>query len=656
MQNIKVAHHRDQLKVLIVDDAPSIVRIISESIKLLAKIIVAKDGGRALSLVKHERPDLVLLDIQMPHLNGLDVCKAIKSDPEIWDTRIMFVTAESHPETELEALGLGGIDFISKPINSAILRTRVQSQLIAIKRTKELIDARNELHGLISTLPVFVSYWSRELINTYSNDCEGKWFSLKPHELSNLFLSTLFEPDVYEALQPNIDKVLRGQNNITEVVLSPFNGAKRYAQLSFINKPLFDGVEGFILVISDVTERKVSELKLLEDKDNIDITLRSIGDGVIATDLEGKVTFINPVAEHITGYLDDSAAGLEIETVMQLRDAFTQETVVNPVRLAIKENRVVEMPLDTTMQTKQGELLYIEDSAAPITNKEGALVGAILVFHDVSQQKAASQRMVKLATEDSLTELPNRVLLLDRTQQAINNDEIAVYFQAKVEGISGNTVGAEALVRWPQADGSMHYPDSFIPLAESSKLIIPLGKQVLTKSCQQLVKWQEIDKNMSISVNISAIQFKPSLVETIKQLLNEFAISPASLELEITESVLINDAQAIDTFVQLKALGIKLCLDDFGKGFSSLSYIREYPLDVLKIDQSFVRNMFNDKKDLYICKTIIDLANNLDLKLVAEGVETQAHADKLLEMGCTLFQGYFYSKAIPASQISARLS
>ena len=622
---------------------------------------------------------------------------------------------------------------------------------------------------------------------------------------------------MYEALQPNIDKVLRGQNNITEVVLSPFNGAKRYAQLSFINKPLFDGVEGFILVISDVTERKVSELKLLEDKDNIDITLRSIGDGVIATDLEGKVTFINPVAEHITGYLDDSAAGLEIETVMQLRDAFTQETVVNPVRLAIKENRVVEMPLDTTMQTKQGELLYIEDSAAPITNKEGALVGAILVFHDVSQQKAASQRMVKLATEDSLTELPNRVLLLDRTQQAIskakhdnvqcglvmididgfesinnnlgflvgdkllkiiaqrlshfindnetlcrssgdefvillssipdlhylseyctkilalmeqewhvdnndinltvsigisifpddavdayalyrradtamreckrkgknhfrffsneiearlassfrdekrlreaiNNDEIAVYFQAKVEGISGNTVGAEALVRWPQADGSMHYPDSFIPLAESSKLIIPLGKQVLTKSCQQLVKWQEIDKNMSISVNISAIQFKPSLVETIKQLLNEFAISPASLELEITESVLINDAQAIDTFDQLKALGIKICLDDFGKGFSSLSYIREYPLDVLKIDQSFVRNMFNDKKDLYICKTIIDLANNLDLKLVAEGVETQAHADKLLEMGCTLFQGYFYSKAIPASQISARLS
>jgi diguanylate cyclase (GGDEF)-like protein/PAS domain S-box-containing protein len=815
-QNIRTAKPSEPLKVLIVDDAPSVVRIISENIKLLAKILVARDGQRALSLVKQERPDLVLLDIQMPHINGLEVCKAIKSDPDTFDTCIMFVTAESQPETELEALGLGGIDFITKPINPAILRTRVQTQLTAIKRTKELIAARNELHGLLETLPVFISYWSKDLVNTFCNDTEGKWFSLKPHELQDLFLSTLFDTEEYRRIQPNIEKVLRGENSIAEVVLSPAQGGKRYAQLSFINKPLFEGVEGFILVISDVTDRKVSELKLVEDKNKIDITLRAIGDGVIATDIHGKVTFINPVAEALTGYAGDSATGKAIEEVMELHDTFTQEVVVNPVRRAIKENRVVQMPLDTTLQTKAGETLHIEDSAAPITDKSGSLIGAILVFHDVTEAKAASQRMVKLATQDSLTSLPNRVLLLDRSQQAISkaqrdntqcalimidvdgfeainntlgylagdellkqishclleftqngetlcrssgdefvillssipdlhflndyctkilalmeqewhvgetdinltvsigvaiypddaddayvlyrradtamreckrkgknhfrffsneiearlassfrdekclrdaihNEEIVVYYQPKIDGKTNRTVGAEALIRWPQQDGSIRYPDSFIPLAETSKLIIPLGKQVLRKSCEQLLQWQATQPDMSVSVNISAIQFKPSLVETVKQILAEVAIVPASLELEVTESVLINDAHAIDTFTQLKSLGVKLCLDDFGKGFSSLSYIREFPLDVLKIDQSFVRNMLNDKKDMYICKTIIDLASNLELKLVAEGVETQSHADKLLEMGCYLFQGYLYSKAVPADEISARL-
>ncbi|MFC4699646.1 EAL domain-containing protein [Glaciecola siphonariae] len=804
-----------QLTVLVVDDSPTSIHVIGEAIKSLAKVLVAGNGSLALSLVKRERPDLILLDIQMPNLNGLEVCRAIKSDPETFDTQIIFVTGQTNPSTELEALGLGGIDFISKPINSAILRTRVKAQLTAIKRTKELISARSELHRLLATLPVFVSHWSCDLVNTFCNDIEGKWFGFKPHELSELFISTLFLPEEYSRIESNIERVKQGENSVVEVTLSPPRGAKRYAQLSFIANQAFNNVDGFVLVITDVTDRKTGEIQLTRDKDLADVTLRSIGDGVIATDVNGKITFINPVAEEMTGYVNNSAVGKNIEDVMIIHDAFTHEKVINPIRTALKEDRVVEMPLDTTLLTKQKEVLYIEDSAAPIHDKVGHLIGAILVFHDVSAAKAESERIVKMATHDSLTGLPNRALLLDRTaqaikqaqfdnshccllmidvddfesinnlhgylagdalmaqiaarlqefaepnvtlsrpngdefvvllnditdlslvsqyctnlleameqawtvegtqinltvsigvavypndtddayvlyrradtamreckrkgknhfrffsneiearlasefkdekalRQAIESHELEVYYQPKIDGLTNKMVGAEALLRWPQNDGSIRFPDAFIGLAESTKLIIPLGKQVLYTACKQLREWQLTQPDMSLSVNISAIQFKPSLVATVSAVLADVEIPAHSLELEITESVLINDAHAIDTFMQLKALGVKISLDDFGKGFSSLSYIKEYPIDVLKIDQSFVRKMLNNHTDTCICRTIISLAACLGLDLVAEGVETDAHANKLIEMGCTRFQGYLYSKPITASEITER--
>nr|WP_136252153.1 EAL domain-containing protein [Ningiella ruwaisensis] len=810
-----------ELKILIVEDVPSTIKLVSETIHSLGQVFVAKDGELALSIVQREIPDLILLDIQMPNMNGIEVCKEIKKHPDYAHICIIFVTADSHPETEIAALDMGGIDFITKPIHPGILRTRVQTQLTAIKRTRQLVHATSELARLMSTLPVFVSYWSNELVNIYSNDSEGLWFGLNANELKDLFLSTLFSHDEYAQILPNIQSVLKGRNSIAELAFEPNKGRRQYAQLSFIAEKPFSGVDGFIIVITDITDRKSEEIRLKEDKDRFDVTLQSIGDGVIATDLTGKVTFINPIAENLLGCVAKDSVGLPIENVMNIKDAYTGDTLTNPIRLALRERTVVQMPLDTQLIKADGDILDIEDSAAPITNNEGDVIGAIIVFHDVTEAKVASAKMVRLATLDNLTALPNRLLLLDRTQQEINkcqrdkskccllmidldgfesinnkhgylagdnllieignklqrfvsegdtvcrpggdefvilltdifdgayvkeycksllsfftenwvldektfnltasigvaiypldgedapslyrradtamreckrkgrnsyrfyskfleeelqkefqnevalrdaieNDEIEVYYQPKVCGNTGKYVGAEALVRWnrPNEDGSstLVFPDHFIPLAEKTKLIIPMGDKVLDAACAQLAKWQKIAPKMSVSVNISAIQFTPSLAKSVESCLSRYDIEAQYLELEITESVLINDEAAIDTVSQLKALGIKLCLDDFGKGFSSLSYIRAFPLDVLKIDQSFVFKMLDDDTDLGICETIISLAKKLNLSVVAEGVETQAHAERLLEMNCSYFQGYLYSKPVQASIITQTLS
>jgi len=241
-------------------------------------------------------------------------------------------------------------------------------------------------------------------------------------------------------------------------------------------------------------------------------------------------------------------------------------------------------------------------------------------------------------------------------REAIDLNALDLYYQPKVNGLTNSVVGVEALLRWKTADGEMIMPNDFIPIAESSQLIIPLGELVLKRACAQAFEWHKTIPHLHMAVNISPVQFNQDLVETVTTALKESGLKAEYLELEITESLLINDEGSINIIHELKALGVKLVMDDFGKGYSSLSYIRKFPLDVIKIDQAFVRNMLGDDVDKSIIQTIILLADNLGLELVAEGVETQVHVDTLLAMSCKIFQGYHYSRPLPVDEITQYLS
>ena len=245
----------------------------------------------------------------------------------------------------------------------------------------------------------------------------------------------------------------------------------------------------------------------------------------------------------------------------------------------------------------------------------------------------------------------------DLRRAVVDADQLQLFYQPQVDS-SGALIGVEALVRWRHPERGMISPAEFIPLAEESGLILPLGHWVLTTACEQLSAWagKSETAHLSIAVNISAKQLGlPTFVEEVLAQVDHFGIDPSRLKLEITEGMLLNNVEDIISKMSLlKAKGIVFSMDDFGTGYSSMQYLKRLPLDQLKIDQSFVRDLVDDGSDRAIVKTVIAMAHSLELEVIAEGVEMEAQRDILLENGCTRFQGYLFGKPVPIEQFDYR--
>jgi len=243
-------------------------------------------------------------------------------------------------------------------------------------------------------------------------------------------------------------------------------------------------------------------------------------------------------------------------------------------------------------------------------------------------------------------------------RQAITEGQLLLFYQIQMDS-DLRPIGAEALLRWVHPVRGMVSPMLFIPVAEESRLILDIGTWVLETACSQLRLWSadESKCNLSIAVNVSAHQFRqPEFPESIAQVLRKYELEPSRLKLELTESVVLGDvADVVRKMYALKAIGVTLSMDDFGTGYSSLSYLKQLPLDQLKIDQSFVRDMITDPNDAVMVKTVIDMAHNFRLNVIAEGVETEAQMEMLKQMGCKAYQGYFFSKPVPVEQFEILL-
>ncbi|MCB4811199.1 EAL domain-containing protein [Methylovorus menthalis] len=255
--------------------------------------------------------------------------------------------------------------------------------------------------------------------------------------------------------------------------------------------------------------------------------------------------------------------------------------------------------------------------------------------------------------------LAERNALESDLRKALLANQLMLYYQPQA-GDDGRIVGAEALLRWKHPVKGMVSPADFIPLAEETGLILPIGHWVLGMACAQLMAWSKnaATAHLSIAVNVSALQFKqPDYVSQVISVLERSGINPALLKLELTESMLVNDVNDIISKMHaLKEKGVGLSLDDFGTGYSSLSYLKKLPLDQLKIDQSFVRDMLTDANDVAIVQTLVALGQAMHLHVIAEGVETEQHRQFLADMGCLSYQGYLLSKPVPIAQFEVLLS
>ncbi|MGQ0699203.1 MAG: putative bifunctional diguanylate cyclase/phosphodiesterase [Panacagrimonas sp.] len=244
-----------------------------------------------------------------------------------------------------------------------------------------------------------------------------------------------------------------------------------------------------------------------------------------------------------------------------------------------------------------------------------------------------------------------------RLRRAMQSDRLVPYFQPKIEAATGRLVGGETLIRWPRRNGQHVGPGEFVPIAQASGLMSELDEYVMTRACVQIAEWQNRFASFRIAVNLSALRFPHhGVVDRLRDLFTTTRARPEHLELEITESALITDFAAASRWLHaVREMGVTIALDDFGTGYSSLAYLRELPLDAIKIDQSFVRSLEEGERAVAIVRAMVAMARALGLKVVAEGVETQAQAQILMGLGCDVLQGFLYSEAVPAERFEAML-
>jgi diguanylate cyclase (GGDEF)-like protein/PAS domain S-box-containing protein len=572
-------------------------------------------------------------------------------------------------------------------------------------------------------------------------------------------------------------------------------------------------------LLKEIERRKETEQALFKEKTQALVTLESIGDGVITTDMHSNVTYLNPVAEAMTGWRKEDAIGKPVLEVFRILNESTRKLAANPVDVVLAHGQVCGLANHTMLIAKTGEEFAIEDSAAPIKDEDGKMTGVVLVFHDVSSAKQMAEKMSYLAEHDFLTDLPNRLLLTDRITQALNaarrknnrvaiiyldidhfkkindtlghevgdqllkflskklqncirstdtisrqggdefvillseidtpkapaeiaqklldatndyyqigmhelkvsasigisiypedgtsadmlmrNADAAMYYakglgrdnyqfftkelssriadqvalenrlhkavnqqefvlmyQPKVSLKTGKLVGAEALIRWQHPENGLIAPNVFIPTAEDTGLIKVIGRWVLSEACRQNKAWQNMGLlPIPVAINVSAVELRHTgFLNEVSRVLMQSGLNPQYLELEVTETVAIHgDSEGIADLIALKDMGVRLSIDDFGTGFSSLSYLKRLPIDTIKIDKSFVRDIKTDANDAAIITAIIKMSHSLNFKVIAEGVETAEQLAFLKDYDCDEMQGFYFSKPLTAEAFSALL-
>ena len=686
--------------ILIVDDE-------AQNRRLLAVLLrpegyqteSAASGEEALSAVAHSAPDLILLDIMMPGIDGYQVATILKANPATANIPIIMITAHGERGARLAGLEAGAEEFLTKPVDRTELWLRVRN-LLRLKtfgdlqehsfvleqqvaaRTADLQRFRTAMDATADAI-MLVSRDSLRFVEVNATSCRmlgytrDEMLALGPVALGAITRDEL--TDVY-------DTVIAGQvsTKLSETALHCKDGTLIQVEVS--RQAMLSGNDWIIVsVVRDITERKLAQQRLQHQASHDALTglpnrtffYETLRKTIALASQQGwKVAVMFIDLDHFKNVNDTLGHAIGDELLIQFSNR-----LMTCVRLRDTIGRLGGDEFGLILVMEQGHqgaaqvATKIRDALHPPFNLQGyevimtASIGitihpddgddpdALIKYADTAmyQAKHAGRNTYRFFTAQMNVDVQQRQDLESALRKAIESEEFELHYQPKVSLTTGAVVGLEALLRWARPGHGLVAPALFIPMLEESGLIVRVGSWVIATACRQVKEWRlgEVGP-VQVSVNVAARQFiEGDLEADVARALADNDLPAGLLELELTEtSLMLNTERTIVCLRNLRERGVKVSIDDFGTGYSSLAYLRRFPIDKLKIDIAFIRDVTSSPDDAAIVLAIITMAHSLNLQVIAEGVETPAQQAYLLRHQCDQIQGYLISRPLPAAQIT----
>ena len=689
--------------ILIVDDESRNRRLLQALLGPEGYVTcTAASGKEALATIADNPPDLILLDVMMPGLDGRQVARVLKADPATSKIPIIMVTAQTDREARLAALDAGAEDFLSKPVDRAELWLRVRN-LLRLKELGDLVEnhratleaevqARTaELQRFCTAMDatcdaiVHVKRTTMRLIEV--NETASQMLGYSREELLELGPMDL-GPGSRDQLEAMYDAIIAGQPRTASMETARRKDGSVFPVEVDWHAQRAEDDWIIVGVLRDVTERTEAESRLqhlahfdtLTGLLNRTLFCETLTKTLVHASAIGQtvaVLFLD--LDYFKNVNDTYGHGIGDELLIQVSDRLIECVRVRDtvgrlggdefaLILMMPEGRQDAAVVATKIQTALLEPFCLDGRDVIVTASIGIALHpddatdteTLLKCADTAmyQAKQAGRDAFQFFTSAMNTEVWRRLELESALREAVKNGEFVLHYQPKVELKGGHVVGAEALLRWDRPGFGLVPPSEFIYSLEESGLIVDVGRWVIASACEQIREWSRrgIDP-VQVSVNVSPRQFlKGDLQGDVLLALDTYEVPARLLELELTETLMMTSTdRTISSLQNLKAAGVQISIDDFGTGYSGLAYLRRFPIDKLKIDRNFIRDVTHSSDAAAIALAIIRMGHSLNLEVIAEGVETAPQLAYLRAHQCDQIQGYHFSPPLPVPALELLL-
>jgi diguanylate cyclase (GGDEF)-like protein/PAS domain S-box-containing protein len=694
-------------QILVVDDTPTNLGLLVDHLEDRGyEVLVALGGQEALDRLRYAQPDLILLDVMMPGMDGFETCRRLKADAQTRDIPVIFMTALTDLDSKVSAFAAGGVDYVTKPFQIEELIARVRTHIALRKAGVELLEQKMSLQAEVEARHLVEASLRdselrhRRLFETAGDgilviDCDARTVHDLNAQCAHILAMPLDEVRGRYLDDLPIFAAIGDARTIVDTLRQ--SGEMKWAEWTW-ERP--DGTMVSVEVLCttyrvghrllaqctlrDVKARKEAEARIrylamhdaLTGLPNRTLLMDRLSQGIARARRDhsqvGLLLLDLDHFKHINDSLGHFVGDALLEEVSKrlrsvLRDSDT------PARLGGDEFVVaagdlsgsgdaevlaqrIQAVLEPDFQVGSHTLRIGTSIGISMYPADGDSPSALLQAADTAmyQAKKNGRGTYRLFTSDLTMAAERWHTLSNDLYGACERGEFALYYQPQVSVSDSTITGLEALLRWHHPTEGLIQPALFIPLLEEHGRMVEVGRWVLRTACLQNAAWQSQGlPTVRVAVNLSAQQFyRGDIVRAVRDALDESGLAPEWLELELTESLTLDDTEVtIRVMEELKAMGVKLALDDFGTGWSSLGYLRRFPLDRIKIDRSFVRDIVNDHSTAAIVHSILGLARDLNLDCVAEGVETADQLEHLRRQNCAEIQGYLFSRPVEIAQI-----